>query len=315
MMRFDCSRFFLVCFLFFTHIFLLQWDCNAFSEPYAIQNFSQQEINFESVDDIEHIVSSVKDSDILIVKFNFDPFEPDILSTYLPNGYITINGEYDVFEMMLKTFFRPIVSDNNIKILLLDLNFFLKKDHQKNIAHIKNLVERISVDFSRRRYKTTIGLKFKYSKDTQEKIDALFEYSSLAHIKAIQIDSGYADLISQKRYEPHIKNWTYLSLENNRVGANNSNFLIFLDCLKKFKKLTALNLAHNAIGSEAGEIKSLTDQIVKMPRLQYISLENNLVGVFQDDTTILNEFMGKNKSVYINLESNYSVSEFSTAHR
>lgn len=299
----------------FAIAYLLQSHSTAFAieqSNYAV--FSEQTVEFSSIEDINQTISSVKDSDVLIVKFKFNPFDPQILAAYLPDGYITINGTYDVFELMLKTFFRPIVANNEIKTLILDINFFIQNGEQKNILYIKNLVERMSTDFARKKYRTMLGLKFKYNPLTQDSIDALFNYTIISsQIKALQIDSGYLDWIS-KTIQAHLKQLKYLSLENNIIGAQNVQFQDFLSSLKKFKTLEILNLNHNSIGSHDGQFKLLSEQIQKMSHLKYLSLENNLLGVFPTDSTLFLHFMQKNKSISINIQANYSFIESSNAH-
>lgn len=274
--------------------------------------FFEQTVEFSTIETIDQVISSVKDSDVLVVKFKFDPFEQNILMRYLPDGYITINGEYDVLELMLKTFFRPIVAHNRIKFLILDLNSFMQSDHQKNRMSIKNLLERMDTDFARRKYKTMLGLKFKYNTSTKEFIDSLFNYTVIAtRIKAIQIDSGYENLMSQKSYQSYARQWEYFSLENNLIGAQNTQFPYFVESLKNLKKLKILNLKHNAIGSFDKQLKLLSAQIVKMTKLEYISLENNLIGAFPKDSEEFRNFTQKNKTLTVNIRANCFVAESS----
>lgn len=263
---------------------------------------SEQTIEFSSIDTIEQKIASVQDSDILTVKFDFDPFAPNVLLDYLPDGYITINGEHDVFELMLKTFFRPIAANSNIKFLLFDLNFFIQSQNQRQVINIKNLIERVAADFARKKYKTMLGLRFKYSINSQEFIDSLFNYTIIgSHIKAIWLDSGYVDFFSQKKHQSYMGQWKYLNLENNLIGAKKENFPLFLDILKKLKKLEILNLNHNAIGSDDGQLKLLSEQMTRMPKLKYVSIENNLIGAFQEDSANFHEFIQKDKTIYVNL--------------
>ena len=128
------------------------------------------------------------------MSFGFDPYSRNLLEVYLPDGYITINGEYDATELIVKTFFDPVLENDNLKYLIIDLNTFLKNPNQKKISNIKMLVEKLAFNLAKQNRTVGLGFKFKYDQNSNVFIDQLFNYTIVATtVNAIQLESGYSD--------------------------------------------------------------------------------------------------------------------------
>ena len=83
-----------------------------------------------------------------------------------------------------------------------------------------------------------IGLKFKYDKNSQESIDALFAFTEIPRsVKGVYLESGYTSFFEQKSYEKFSENLKYLSLDNNIIGSEKESFNVFLNQLKLLKNL------------------------------------------------------------------------------
>lgn len=293
-------------FIKYFKIFLVPVLCLVCSFSWAIEkHFLTQQLNFPLPENIPQILNKINNSDVLIVALGFDPYESNILDEYLPEGYITVNGEYDINELIIKTFLNPVLYNENIKFLILDITPLLKNSSEQRVLRIKMLIEKMASYFAKNNRQIELGVKFKYIPKYQDSIDQFFSYTEMPLLlKSIQIESGYDYFFVQKSYLNYLGNLKYLDLSSNVIGSQKQNFDDFIYNLKKLKNLEILNLNNNAIGSLNGNLKLLGNQISHMPNLKYLNLQNNLIGAYKEDAREFEKSIEKSKGIVVNLKYN-----------
>jgi len=266
---------------------------------------TSQEVVFDSVNNTDDIIDSLPDYNILSVTFKFDPYSVKIIKENFPDGYITINGRYDMNELIVNRYFYPLLENPDLKFLIIDFNSLVQNSHSSRIDDIKLLIEKFSKYAFQKKHNVHLALKFDYSGQSQKSVNTLFAYTSIPIlIEGIQITKGYNDFFINKSKSQFIKKIKYLNLSSNRIGAETKEFNQFIKDLALLKKIQILDLQNNSIGANDKTLNQFADSINTLDSLEYINLENNLLGAHEEDTKAFETHLKDSTSLSINFEHN-----------
>lgn len=217
-------------------------------------NFSNayinQKLTFKSHSQAQNLFDSVSDNSIVTVKFEFDPYAKELIPEYMPDGYITVNNQYDMTELVAKNYYYPLLKSNNIKVLIFDMESITQKPTTKKIYEFKRLVENISSFIDRNKLKTYLVLKFDYTNSSKNAVDELYNYTTIPIlINGVQIVDGYQSFLNDYSKETFLKKIKYLNLSYNQIDAQKEDFQKLLNHLKELQNLEILELQNNLISN------------------------------------------------------------------
>ncbi len=182
-----------------------------------------KELVFKSASQAISIVGQTDGYSILGTEFKFNPFSKNLLIDYLPDGYITVNDQVNITKLVVNTYFAPLVQNNDLAVLVLDINSLIPELSVKNINEVKYLIEEISSCMHAKNPQTILALKFTYTEKSKTIIDQLLSFTSIPIlVKGVQIPKGGDEFLKEKTKAGFIKNLRYVSLKASLTEEKNT---------------------------------------------------------------------------------------------